>query len=101
MYAVHPNPERLESIQQMTSPDSPQALREFLGIPAIYRGTLYQRPGTPCDTTTRTSQEGYLLSVVPTYEKIFNNVKDRICAQSLCHRPLCHITIQRRRKLFK
>ena len=34
---VHPDPERMKSIQQMTSPDSPQALREFLGIVTYMR----------------------------------------------------------------
>ena len=78
---VHPDPERVKSIQQMTSPDSPQALREFLGI-ATYMGPFTKDLAHHATPLRELLKKDVDYQWSPTYEKIFNNVKDRICAQT-------------------
>ena len=78
---VHPDPERVMSIQQMTSPDSPQALREFLGI-ATYMGPFTKDLAHHATPLRELLKKDVYYQWSPTYEKIFNNVKDRICPQT-------------------
>ena len=78
---VHPDPERVKSIQQMTSPDSPQALREFLGI-ATYMGPFTKDLAHHATPLRELLKKDVDYQWSPTYEKIFNNVKERICAQT-------------------
>ena len=78
---VHPDPARILAIKQITSPENPQALREFLGI-ATYMSPFTKDLAHHATPLRELLKKDVDYQWTASHEQAFKNVKERICSEA-------------------